>query len=1021
VEIGPRSALLGLVPGCLPEVEASLVATLKSGREETASALEALGSYWANGGAVEWKGVFPTGGRRVELPTYAWQRERYWVDVPAMPVAAGETSVWPLAGTRIRTPGDGLHHVLTVGARHQVYLADHVVFGRVVVPGAYHVAVALAVGAAQWPDSALEVSDVELLRPVTIGPGEQAELHVMMSREEQGEAYQFEVATYSKDEEVWSTHARGRIAPGGSEATGLPAPSELEAEAREEVDVATVFDGLAAANVQWGPQWRWMRNGRKSARGAVAELAPPYAGAHGAGPLHPGLLDNGFGVALLAMPGRGQDGTPFLPFAIQRLRWLRIPVGAVRCGALPRGEQGSSADVVTADLVFWDESGAVVAQVEGFTARKAPREAFLRELRGASRDVYRLDWREVPLGPSAGLSGRWVLVASQPTATTAALQEKLGGCSVSDPDGLKTYLDSEPSVTSVLCLWEPKENENSAATARRVAIEQLSVVQALRGREGLRLWSVTRGAVAVEVSERVSPAASTAWGLCRTVMQEEPDLRCTLVDLGPDEPLENLLRELEENDGESQVALRTGRRQVPRLVRAEALRSEGGALPVRQDGTVLITGGLGALGLEVARWFARQGVGHLLLTSRRGMSTPGAETAVEELSALGARVTVAGVDVADRQGLASMLLGLPDGYPLRGVVHAAGLLDDGTIGEQSAERFRKVLEPKVEGAWNLHRVTEEVELDFFVLFSSVAGMLGSPGQSGYAAGNAFLDALAASRRAKGLPGQSLAWGAWAESGMAGNLGGAQQARLARRGMKALSAEEGLALFGEALLRPEAQLGVARLDLAAVGRSFGAEIPSVWRVLLRAPATRGAADTAGVWAKKLAALPAEKRLEEVRSVVQSEVARVLSLSNPGLVATERPLQELGLDSLMAVELRNALKQRVGRALPATLAYDYPTIEALSRWLMEQVAPDAAQGAPGEGTGAWVSDVEIRSALAAVSISELRRAGLLGKLLELARRTPAADSGAADLDEMSAEDLINMFGSGGDAAKKQIEVE
>jgi acyl carrier protein len=403
------------------------------------------------------------------------------------------------------------------------------------------------------------------------------------------------------------------------------------------------------------------------------------------------------------------------------------------------------------------------------------------------------------------------------------------------------------------------------------------------------------------------------------------------------------------------------------------------------------------------------------------MSTPGAETAVEELSALGARVTVAGVDVADRQGLASMLLGLPDGYPLRGVVHAAGLLDDGTIGEQSAERFRKVLEPKVEGAWNLHRVTEEVELDFFVLFSSVAGMLGSPGQSGYAAGNAFLDALAASRRAKGLPGQSLAWGAWAESGMAGNLGGAQQARLARRGMKALSAEEGLALFGEALLRPEAQLGVARLDLAAVGRSFGAEIPSVWRVLLRAPATRGAADTAGVWAKKLAALPAEKRLEEVRSVVQSEVARVLSLSNPGLVATERPLQELGLDSLMAVELRNALKQRVGRALPATLAYDYPTIEALSRWLMEQVAPDAAQGAPGEGTGAWVSDVEIRSALAAVSISELRRAGLLGKLLELARRTPAADSGAADLDEMSAEDLINMFGSGGDAAKKQIEVE
>jgi NAD(P)-dependent dehydrogenase (short-subunit alcohol dehydrogenase family) len=281
---------------------------------------------------------------------------------------------------------------------------------------------------------------------------------------------------------------------------------------------------------------------------------------------------------------------------------------------------------------------------------------------------------------------------------------------------------------------------------------------------------------------------------------------------------------------------------------------------VPRRSAVLVTGGLGALGLHVARWLAREGAAHLVLMGRRGLDTPGAADAVAELEALGARVTVAAVDVADREALAATLRALPAELPLRGVVHAAGELDDGVLSEQGAERFARVLSPKVAGAWNLHALTAGHELAFFVLFSSASGVLGAAGQGSYAAANTFLDALAAHRRARGLPAQSLAWGAWSGGGMAAELGAAQQARLARLGIGTLTPAEGVELLGQALVRPEAHLGVMRLDLLAVGRALGATVPPVWRALVRAPAARAAAGAQAAWAQtaRLAALPSARR-------------------------------------------------------------------------------------------------------------------------------------------------------------------
>nr|ADB12491.1 EpoD [Sorangium cellulosum] len=1260
VEIGPKPVLLGLLPACLGEADAVLVPSLRADRSECEVVLAALGAWYAWGGALDWKGVFPDGARRVALPMYPWQRERHWMDLtPRSAAPAGIAGRWPLAGVGLCMPGAVLHHVLSIGPRHQPFLGDHLVFGKVVVPGAFHVAVILSIAAERWPERAIELTGVEFLKAIAMEPDQEVELHAVLTPEAAGDGYLFELATLAapETERRWTTHARGRVQPTDGAPGALPRLEVLEDRAIQPLDFAGFLDRLSAVRIGWGPLWRWLQDGRVGDEASLATLVPTYPNAHDVAPLHPILLDNGFAVSLLATRSEPEDdGTPPLPFAVERVRWWRAPVGRVRCGGVPRSQAFG-----VSSFVLVDETGEVVAEVEGFVCRRAPREVFLRQESGASTAaLYRLDWPEAPLpdAPAERMEESWVVVAAPGSEMAAALATRLNRCVLAEPKGLEAAL-AGVSPAGVICLWEAGAHEEAPAAAQRVATEGLSVVQALRDR-AVRLWWVTMGAVAVEAGERVQVATAPVWGLGRTVMQERPELCCTLVDLEPEadaaRSADVLLRELGRADDETQVVFRSGKRRVARLVKAttpegllvpdaESYRLEAGqkgtldqlrlapaqrrapgpgeveikvtasglnfrtvlavlgmypgdagpmggdcagvvtavgqgvrhvavgdavmtlgtlhrfvtvdarlvvrqpagltpaqaatvpvafltawlalhdlgnlrrgervlihaaaggvgmaavqiarwigaevfataspskwaavqamgvprthiassrtlefaetfrqvtggrgvdvvlnalagefvdaslsllstggrflemgktdirdraavaaahpgvryrvfdilelapdrtreilervvegfaaghlralpvhafaitkaeaafrfmaqarhqgkvvllpapsAAPLAPTGTVLLTGGLGALGLHVARWLAQQGVPHMVLTGRRGLDTPGAAKTVAEIEALGARVTIAASDVADRNALEAVLQAIPAEWPLQGVIHAAGALDDGVLDEQTTDRFSRVLAPKVTGAWNLHELTSGNDLAFFVLFSSMSGLLGSAGQSNYAAANTFLDALAAHRRAEGLAAQSLAWGPWSDGGMAAGLSAALQARLARHGMGALSPAQGTALLGQALARPETQLGAMSLDVRAASQASGAAVPPVWRALVRAEARHAAAGAQGALAARLGALPEARRADEVRKVVQAEIARVLSWSAASAVPVDRPLSDLGLDSLTAVELRNVLGQRVGATLPATLAFDHPTVDALTRWLLDKV--------------------------------------------------------------------------------------
>jgi NAD(P)-dependent dehydrogenase (short-subunit alcohol dehydrogenase family)/acyl carrier protein len=420
-------------------------------------------------------------------------------------------------------------------------------------------------------------------------------------------------------------------------------------------------------------------------------------------------------------------------------------------------------------------------------------------------------------------------------------------------------------------------------------------------------------------------------------------------------------------------------RHIGKLVLTVGSPSPSEAVRIREDGIYLITGGLGGLGLEVARALVQRGAKHLVLAGRSAPSEA-AGRRLEELRASGATVRAAQLDVANAEETRLALERLAaEGPPLRGIVHAAGILDDGLIAEQDVSRFERVLGPKAVGAFNLHQATLGSGLDFFVCFSSAASVLGAAGQGSYAAANGFMDALARHRRGRGLSGLSVNWGAWAEVGMAARLGGRDRARLQERGLSTLSPAEGTRLLLELIGTDLAQVVAvpadwrryAQADLSGSAATFLADLVQGEP----AAAPRPAAAEADL-SRRLEAVPAARRHALLVPVLHDLATSVLGLEAAASIDPHRPLKELGLDSLMAVELRNAVAAKVGRRLPATLLFDHPTLDALAEHLLGLLSP-AEAGAPAASEGA-----EERAAAAAEvqSLSEEEAEALLVKELD-----------------------------------------
>jgi acyl transferase domain-containing protein/acyl carrier protein len=623
---------------------------------------------------------------------------------------------------------------------------------------------------------------------------------------------------------------------------------------------------------------------------------------------------------------------------------------------------------------------------------------------------YHVSWRPVADRPRAGLSGRWLVVVpagcedeplvkavfpalveagAEPVSMTlieadrdAVAAELLGLAAAVGAPGLGTPagMGGEPGpVTGVLSLLglavHPTPGQPSVPLGLALST---TLLQAL-GDAGLGapLWSVTTGAVAVESETPAQPLSAGIWGLGRTAALEHPDRWGGLADLPaePGEPeLTRLIALLAGADGEDQLAIRPAGTFARRLVRAPV---EEPAEPWTPAGPVLVTGGTGALGAEVARWLARTGAPHVVLAGRRGPAAPGAAELEAELSALGAKVTIAACDLADRDAAAELLDSLPD---LDAVIHAAGVLDDGVLNSLTPQRLATVLKAKVDSAINLHELTRNRDLSAFVLFSSLAATLGAAGQGNYVAANAMLDALAEHRAGLGLPATSIAWGPWAGAGMAAGHG----TRSERGGIRPLAPDLATAALRKAVSGSEPVVAVADVDWAV----FATAVRTA-RLLEDLPEARRALTTAEKpdLRAKLDALTGPERDRALLDLVRAEVAAVLGYAGPSTVDPGLAFKELGLDSLTAVELRNGLAAVTGLSLPATLGFDYANPAALAQHLGRELGPaDPAAAAEAELD-------RIEAAFAALTAEQLAGTRITARLQALLGRLgtgPAEDT-------------------------------
>ncbi|MFF5173697.1 type I polyketide synthase [Micromonospora sp. NPDC000089] len=839
LEVSAHPVLVQPISEIVNDADAVVTGTLRRDDGGLRRLLTSMAELFVRGVPVDWARMVPPASGWVDLPTYAFDHQHYWLrsaesatDATSLGQVAADH---PLLGAVVSSPNStGFAATSRWSARSHPWLADHLVADAVLVPPAALVELAIRLGDLVATPALDELTvDAPVVLPAQGG----RDIQAIVS--EPGETRRRSVGIYSRAAEApldapWTRHAHGTLGPAASRRTVPEAGAAVEVS----LDDAALRD------------------------------ADRYG-------MHPALLDAAVRTVI-------PDG--MLPSVWTGVTLLASGATAVHVQPGVTSEQGTG-------LTLTDAAGQPVMTVGAVLGR--PLSGEQAGLSGAlpHDSLFRVDWIELPLPVVDRAVDIVPVVTGEDVAAIAA----------APPDVLLYEAvtgDPRTSVNAALALLQAWLAEPTLADTRLVVV----------------------------TGDCAELDAAAVWGLVRSAQSEHPG-RIVLADL--DDASRSVLPAVLLS-GEPQLRVRDGVAEVPRLARVSPDVS-GERRPLDPDGTVLITGGTGTLGATTARHLVTaHGIRHLVLVSRRGQ----APDLHSELTAMGASVTVAACDTADRAQLKAVLDAIAAEHPLTAVVHTAGVLDDGVLTELSPERVDTVLRPKLDAALHLDELTRDLDLAAFVLFSSAAGVLGNPGQANYAAANACLDAIARQRHRLGLPAVSLAWGYWTPvSAMTRHLGAADLSRNKRTGMRGLSATEGMALL-DATLDAADTLVAAKLDVPALRRSAagGAPVPPLLSGLVPAPrpmvrATAGPASLA----ERLAGLAETEQTEVVLDLVRRHAAEVLGHADTDAVHPGRTFKDAGFDSLTAVELRNRLAVATGLTLSPTMVFDYPKPAALAEHL------------------------------------------------------------------------------------------
>ncbi|MET7403685.1 SDR family NAD(P)-dependent oxidoreductase, partial [Dactylosporangium sp. NPDC005572] len=945
---------------------------------------------------INWDNLLP-GGRHVTLPTYPFQRQSFWIATNGP--RAAEPTGHPLVDATTELDDGGALHTGRLSARTQPWLPDHVVFDELVVPGTTWVELS------SWAGRRIgcpRLAEFTHESPLILTGGRSVELQLRVGGP--GDDGRREVTLRCRTAgttQAWVSLGRGVLAPAGDAPTpDLTDLTQWPPAGASAVNTGEFYERHDALGFyRWGPRFRSLRAAWRRGDDLFAEVRFADDAATDGFDLHPALLDAtlhalGLNTVDAQLTGllddEDADRRPKIPFTWRGVTVHRVGERSlrVRLRAVPAGTE----------LTLADPTGAPVATVESMVILPVSARQLKESLATPRHEsLYRLDWHPLPTVATPPS-----LRTEHPTGLTA-LAAGLDALEAAAPDLVIVPFHGDTDTGPVAATHN--------ATRRLLAL--LRDWLARPALSGTHLAVLTRGAVAAVPGDRVTDlAAAAVAGMLRTAATEQPG-RFTHLDTDdpgtPAELLESVAAGARDH-AVPQVAIRGGTALAPSLARVPLVDGERPRPLLDPAGTVLVTGGTGALGRLAARHLVdAHGARKVVLVSRRGAGAGDVDRLRADLETLGAQVRVEAADVARREDVERVLAGIDD---LTSVVHTAGIVEDAVLTALEPDALQRVLRPKVDGAWHLHELTAGRDLGSFVLYSAAANVLGGAGQANYAAANAFLDALAEHRRAAGLPAVSLAWGLWErDSGVTGHLTAADRQRIARMGFAAMPDEEGMALLDQAVAAGAPVLVPARMDLAALR---GAETvhPLLRRLVRALPRPAAAASTVDgpSPAARLTGLPEADQQRIVMDLVVRHIATVTDQAT-GAVDRIRSFRDMGFDSLMALELRNRLSRDTGLDLPATLVFDHPNATDLAQQLRTMLAP---AGARDNGGHQPVDDDAIRRALATITPARLREAGLLDGLMRLAGQhavapapagTPAA-AATADVGAMDVDDLVRL---------------
>ena len=978
IEIGPHPVLLSSIHQSIKphHKEIRLIPSIRRNEPERRVLLASLGILYTEGFSIDWKKLFPTGGKYIHLPLIPWQRQRYWIETRS----AKSKNLWhsnkdthPMLGERMNLANSPSTFVWqTVFDDEMLNLMDdHKIGNDIVFPAAGYIEMALQAVKEISLDHTHELSDFVIKESMILQSGKPRSIQVIVSPEDDGN-FLFNVYSRIEAEENWILNSSAKFVPEqGTEQlealAGTPADI-IRQHSTSQFTPDEFYQTLQLHGIQYGPGFRVIQHIWSKGEESIGSIRLPDSSQYGSDiyQIHPALLDGCLQV-LAATQNTSPEHDLYLPTGCKHIRFFSRPGKAITSHVILRSDPGSGGDILYADIRLSDCNGQLVAELICFSFQRTSRR--IRKLLSMQDTwLYHLQWlmqKQPAIPPVTSQSGKhWLIFADdQGYGEELAKQLEAGGehCNLlfyaetfKDPESfqevafhnmIEKYLKDMPSsLYGIIHLWSLSTPHPSVGKSMTADVMQmhgcnsvLYLVKSITNRPASmpRLWLVTRGAQSLNPGESIAVEQTALWGFGKVISFELPELKCIRVDLDRKQSVEEtipyLIKQISIDDREDQIAFRAGRRFVHRLLPYTfKTASHSQSFSLRADSTYLITGGLGALGIRTAKWMVQKGAQHLVLSGRSEPS-PLTMSMIEQMRQEGTEVFIAQADVTDREQLKNVIDKIESTMPvLRGVVHAAGVLDDGSILNLNRERMKKVMAPKVDGAWNLHNATLNFPLDFFVLFSSAVSVLGSPGQANYAAASSYLDAMAHHRRNLGLPAISINWGPWAEVGLAAET--AERLKdsnaLNQVPIKVLKIDQGLEILEQLLQGSTPQVMVLPFDLrnlielypTAAGMPFLSEV--------------GGNET------HVARLYARPKLRQQYIAPRNEVERKLAqlwqqTLHIDKVGVHDSFFELGGDSVLAAQVLALAQKSFGIRINPQDAFKAFTIEKLADMLEEQI--------------------------------------------------------------------------------------